>query len=324
MIILKILESKTNSTFEKYEIARKIESYKRFFSFYGTIPILGFCFFIFISQFIDFFFNEHNRNVPPSTFLPTLIITPIIAVFFFYILYKIFKLYRAAKNLKGLDVLQGEYKDLIDQRLKDIINKLSLNDEKNKLRNCAPQYLIEKDNYSATPSMIVSSGRPNIIFPLGYFKAVMSNSEAADAMLAHELAHYLHKDSNFLLWVRCYYKSIHKFTYMVLIYVAIKLIFEPNLFITLSIFAFLAFILQELIMLFLRRRVEFAEELADVFAAIAVSPQAVSQFLKDYIVDGNKSYEMDSDEQSLHPPISRRIQIAENLSRSLEKSLSLK
>jgi Zn-dependent protease with chaperone function len=321
ILILKMSEWKNKHYLSQYEVAREIESFKVLLTFNGTIPIFGFGFFVFIANAVDIFFN--GRNVPPSLILYLLLAIPITTIFFFYILYKMFKLYRAAKNLRGLEVLKGEFKDMIDQRLKNIVENLPLKDEKDRLKSCVPKYLIEKDNFGATPSMIVSSGYPNIIFPLGYFKVIKSNPEAADAMLAHEMAHYLHKDSNFLLWVRCYYNSIHKLTYIILINIAIRLLIDSSLFIPLSFFALLSYLIQELLLLFLRRRVEFAEELADVFAAIAVSPLAVNQFLRDYVENNDDNSVNEADRESLHPPVSRRLQISEYLNRSIEKSLSL-
>lgn len=246
----------------------------------------------------------------------------IIATPTFIILFKIIKNYRAARKLAELETLPEKFENIIKDKIGQITERMKpLHREK--IKNCSTKLWLERKNHSATPCMIVSARVLNIIFPLGYFKAAKSNPEAADAMLAHELAHYIHNDCNLLLGIRCYFKSadimpafIILNTFVSIIIIVFTQMVSPNPYLTgfsaiglimrLLLPLLIALPYHYLLLSFLRRRVQRAEELADFYAALVTSPPAVKTFLSEYLYDYN-------DEESLHPTVGRRIEICDSL-----------
>lgn len=123
-----------------------------------------------------------------------------------HVLARLRKHHRAAKDLTGLEDLPERLDFLIRGRLAYLATRMETR-EKNRLASCRFQLLIERKNHKAPPCMIVRKQVVNLIFPLGFFKVLQGDQEAADAMLAHELAHFLHGDSGMLLGVRSYLRA---------------------------------------------------------------------------------------------------------------------
>ena len=119
---------------------------------------------------------------------------------------KIIRAHRAAKDISGLEVLPNRLADLLKSRLDYIVSRMQPNDRE-RVQKAWFRFVIERRNHKATPCIIVGHGTVNLILSLGFFKVLRADPEAADAMLAHELAHFLQRDSSFLLAVRSYLKA---------------------------------------------------------------------------------------------------------------------
>jgi hypothetical protein len=160
--------------------------------------------YIYITNY-QFNFEEQILIIAAAIFLFSLYIA-FVGAPTIRLIWVIWKQNRAAKDVSSLEKLPPKFAALIKER----INKLSLemtSKQRNRLKNCSIIFLFERRNHKATPCMIYASGSLNLIFPLGFFKTLQSDPEVADAMLAHELGHYIHRDSNLLLNIRSYFKA---------------------------------------------------------------------------------------------------------------------
>jgi len=66
------------------------------------------------------------------------------------------------------------------------------------------RYHLAVCDYSATPSMIENDGVLDLIIPLGFLKILKSMPQVARSMLAHEMAHFSHMDTNGWLLASAY------------------------------------------------------------------------------------------------------------------------
>ncbi len=135
-----------------------------------------------------------------------------------HIYLRIRKFLRAARDVRSIEELPAGVSAVIFARIAELKRRMT-NQHQQQLEHCNIRLLVERANHKATPCMITTSKEVNLIFPLGFFKVLKGDPGAADAMLAHELAHYLHKDSGLLLKVRCYLKAaVVNFYYMLLMF----------------------------------------------------------------------------------------------------------
>ncbi len=257
-----------------------------------------------------------NSDVPQySKVIPFGIFSLLIAttIPYFILIREVIKQYKLARNLKGLSSLEPKYKEKIDIQINNLIAQMKPTQQSKLVTRRSKVYLIDKKDYGIIPSMIVSSSKLHIIFPLGYFKALRNTPKTADALLAHELAHFIHNDCNLLLAIRCYFKSAAIFPAIVVLNFFVNFIItiyqsrfvspiEPGSpMVALSIFMpLLAIPFHFLLLRSLRRRVQRSEELADFFAVLITSASALKEFLNKYIKDFD-------DPETLHPPVKDRI-----------------
>lgn len=137
----------------------------------------------------------------------------------FHVLLRIRKNFRSARDLSNLETLPTKYAEMFVDRMKFLITRFN-GIYKSSYEPSTIQVYYEKNNHKATPAMIVTSGVMNLILPAGFLKVFKADAECADAMLAHEYAHFLHDDSKLLLAVRCYLKaSLVLFFYWILSFV---------------------------------------------------------------------------------------------------------
>jgi Zn-dependent protease with chaperone function len=137
---------------------------------------------------------------------------------------RIIKTYRVAKDISHLEILSARHSDLVKSRLDTLIGKIP-DHVQGRFRGTSLCLLIERRNHKATPCMVVRKGKIKLILSLGFFKVMSSDPEAADAMLAHEMAHFLQRDSSFLLAVRSYLKASRIMFFYVLVGFAMGMVF---------------------------------------------------------------------------------------------------
>lgn len=264
---------------------------------------------------------------------------------------KLWKTYKKSLDLSHLEELPLKISELIKGRI-DILSERMPEPYQKRLANFQIKFFYEKRNFTALPSMVFSENTINIIIPLGYLKTIKSDSEAADAILAHELAHFFHNDSNLLLKIRCYYQINYlwkKFIPFLLLGsltngLALSVILSS---ITKEIFDVGYLILYPIIFIFellFRRflyknllqkvydRVLDAEMLADLFAVTITSAESLKRFLKTNIDNPrswNALYSSPLDSKviniyhdiwnSLHPILSVRVANIDNFYQLINK-----
>lgn len=143
----------------------------------------------------------------------------------FHVFIRIRKQYRGARDLSGLEKLPEAASNLVRQRIEALAGRMEQSYQE-QLRDSQMLFYVERKNHKATPSMLVIERKLNLILPLGFFKILQADPEAADAMLAHEMAHYLHRDSGLLLAVRCYLKAATVIFYYIAVGFVLNLIFS--------------------------------------------------------------------------------------------------
>lgn len=325
----------TNKFYTYYRNSRILENFKVILAWYLSIGFFSLGFVLNIlgslaSIGLQFQFLQSDRFPLPLkiwTISLVLVIAVMTILFQIHLLSRINSQYAAAKDLSTLEELPSELNELIDSRIERISSTLP-DFFQEQVLHCEKKYFIERKNHSAMPSMIVNSGKVNLIFPLGFFKAVLSQPDSADAMLAHELAHYIHKDSNLLLGVRCYMKAANiVIEYLAIIFV-LNFIFIFTLMLiktylppaaddaVLGYFRILLgvpvqFVWHLILIWFLYRRVRRAEESADLFASFAVSPDAIKSSLEDFV--SKNSALVNNKADSYHPPVRTRIKKIQKL-----------
>jgi Zn-dependent protease with chaperone function len=255
-----------------------------------------------------------------------------------HVLLKVRKEYRAARNLSELESMPEPAAGLIRRRIEELAKRTDRKYHR-RIDRCFLRLFLERRNHKATPCMMVTSGMLNLIFPLGFLRVLKADPEGADAMLAHELAHYLHRDSGMLLWVRCYLKAARVvFGYAIaglvltIVFAAFKWSMTPTVYqaeynryryasiadailqerlhlVLIVGLQFAVILYYFLLFSYLRRRVHRSEALADLLAAIVIGPGPVKRFLNDYIVD------REGESPSLHPPVNHRIRYLEKFER---------
>jgi hypothetical protein len=215
-----------NTLISYYKRARFIENIKIFLAWFysiGTITIglfinvsfliLSILSFIIISLFLLISNPFSSADVSDSNrllfnaialLLAVIISLPVIA--YYRIWKELRERYKELNNFSNLDELPPKLTELVNQRIDALSQKMTKRHQ-NLLSSYYPiRHFLERRNFTAAPSMVFSRGRINLIFPLGFFKLIKSDPEAADAILVHELAHFFQKDSSLLFKIRCYYQ----------------------------------------------------------------------------------------------------------------------
>lgn len=232
---------------------------------------------------------------------------------------KVVKKYISATDISSVEELPAKFVPLIVSRINLMYLRMPVLYQQ-RLSRCSMRFFLERRNHSSTPCMIASHNTINLILPLGFFKIIKSNPNVADAMIAHELAHFFHEDYKWLLVVKSFMKAGAIFN----IFVALNLLR--------SAFCFLVLLIPGLIyasstVRYLHRTAERSEELADLFAALVVGPAHVKQFLNntddsyyrvllleeqpswhEYLWKASLWVNHGADD-SLHPPVKNRIKL---------------
>ncbi len=314
-----------NNLNDYYEKSLLIEKPKVLYAWIGSIGLLFYTIFI----WTPFLLLE---SLPATIFFPPALILSILSIAPYFIIWRKYKRkYREAGNLSKLDKLPEKFADIINQRIKFLSQRMSPKHQK-LLNETSIEFLYEKRNFTALPSMIYTSGVIKLIIPLGYFKALKTDTEAADSILAHELAHFFHHDSNLSLKIRCYYQlsefwNSNSVTILIIVgSLHWTLLFNGTYFsgfeFTLFFIMLLAF-LQDFIIRkkfhdshlnYIHKRVLETEKLADLYAMTLTSPSALKRFLKS-----NLSY--DSVWYSLHPSLSERLYEIDKCDKSLQNQI---
>jgi hypothetical protein len=257
------------------------------------------------------------------------------------------KKYKELGNFSNLDELPPKLVALVDQRIA-ILSQTMTEWQRKSLHPDQLRYLLERRNFTAAPSMISADRKVNLIFPLGFFKLISSDPEAADAILAHELAHFFQDDSNLLFKIRCYYQVSHVWeNYFLLFllngilwgiplygyfYITAKSVykackkdqscFNPDIFTGTLILIFFTLLIicinlyvrhaaHEMLLNFLYKRVLKAEKSADLFAMCVTTPAALKRFLTNCLTESEAWY-------ALHPARRERIGQTEKYERLLK------